>query len=319
MSFKLSKSIALLVTLTTASALPLAQEAQPGQDGQKVIEDFVQTRGVIFEEARKKKPAAKAPSRPPRGRKNPAASARKQGTKPADTTTAATKADSKEKAAEAHDGARTSNASADAPKPIGLGYTLFMNDEAANPVVVEASREFKANDEIRVQIETNADGFLYIFRTEDGRDPLMLFPHVEVEAGRNWVAAHSRQFFPSDLTYSFVFDEKPAAERLYFVLSRQPLRGVPTAEDLIAFCGGVREDCHWKPGAAEWEKIKAGAAGERAVEARNTLLANLRAGAPLAGTRGLKLHKGEPAPAFVRMNERAEADILVATLDLVHK
>ncbi len=304
MSFKLPKALALPVILVFAAALPLAQEAQPRQDGQKVIEDFVQTRGVIFEEARKKKPAAKAPSRPRQGRKNPSASASapKQGTKPADTT-----------------GAQTSNASADAPKPIGLGYTLFMNDEAANPVVVEASREFKAKDEIRVQLETNADGFLYIFHTEDGRDPQMLFPHVAIEAGRNWVAAHSRQFFPSDLTYSFIFDEKPAAERFYFVLSRQPLRGVPTAEDLITFCGGVREDCHWKPGAAEWEKIKAGAAGVRAVEARNTQLANLRADSPLAGTRGLKLHKGEPAPAFVRMNERAEADILVATLDLVHK
>ncbi|HLM57304.1 MAG TPA: DUF4384 domain-containing protein [Pyrinomonadaceae bacterium] len=296
MSFKLSNALALLVVLISATA----QEAQPGRGGQKVIEDFVQTRGVVFEESRKKKPAAKAPPRPQKGRKNSAASARKHGMKPADTA-----------------GAQTLNASADAPKPIGLGYTLFMNDEAANPVVVEASREFKAGDQIRVQLETNADGFLYIFHTEDGRNPQMLFPHAALEAGRNWVAAHSRQFFPSDLTYGFVFDEKPAAERLYFILSRQPLRGVPTAEDLTAFCGDAREDCYWKPGAAEWEKIKAG--GARAFEARNTQLSSLRAGSPLAGTRGLKLQKGEPAPAFVRMNERADADVLVATVDLVHK
>jgi len=210
-------------------------------------------------------------------------------------------------------------ASVPAPKPIGLGYTLFMNDEAANPVVVQATREFKSGDQIRVQLETNTDGFLYIFHTEDGRSPQMLYPHAALDAGRNWVAAHSRQFFPADLTYGFVFDEKPAAERLYFVFSRQPLRGVPTAEDLTAFCGGAREDCHWKPGAAEWEKIKAGAAGVRAFEARNTQLSSLRAGPTLAGTRGLKLQKGEPAPAFVRMNERADADVLVATVDLVHK
>ena len=302
MSFKTSNALALLLIPVFAAALPLAQEAQPRRDEQKVIEDFVQTRGVVFEGSRKKRPAAKAPSRPRQGRKNSAAPARKQGAKPAGTTEA-----------------QTLNAPTDAPKPIGLGYTLFMNDEAANPVIVEASREFKAGDQIRVQLETNADGFLYIFHTEDGRNPQMLFPHAALEAGRNWVAAHSRQFFPSDLTYGFVFDEKPAAERLYFILARQPLRGVPTAEDLTAFCGGVREDCYWKPGAAEWEKIRAGAAGVRAFEARNTRLSSLRAGAPLAGTRGLKLQKGEPAPAFVRMNERADADVLVATVDLVHK
>lgn len=302
MSFKISNALALLAILVPAASLPLAQEAQPDRDGQKVIEDFVRTRGVIFEESRKKKPATKAPARPRQGRKSSPASARKQGTRPADTTAA-----------------QTLNASADAPKPIGLGYTLFMNDEAGNPVLAEASREFKAGDQIRVQLETNADGFLYIFHTEDGRNPQMLFPHAALEGGRNWVAAHSRQFFPSDLTYGFVFDEKPAAERLYFVLSRQPLRGVPAAEDLTAFCGGAREDCYWKPGAAEWEKIKAGAAGVPAVEARNTRLADLRPGSPLAGTRGLKLQKGEPAPAFVRINERAEADLLVATVDLIHK
>jgi hypothetical protein len=170
-----------------------------------------------------------------------------------------------------------------------------------------------------VQLETNTDGFLYIFHTEDGRSPQMLYPHAALDGARNWVAAHSRQFFPSDLTYGFVFDEKPATERLYVVVSRRPLPGVPTAEDLLAFCGGAREDCHWKPGPAEWEKIRAGASGVRAVEARNTQLAALRASAPAAATRGLQLQKGEPAPAFVRMNERADADLLVTTIDLVHR
>ena len=282
MSFKPSKALALLVILVSAHALPLAQEARPRQGERKVIEDFVQTRGPARGESRKKKAMA---AKTARGRK----------------------------------GSQTSDAPSDAPKPIGLGYTLFMNDEAANPVVVEASREFKAGDQIRVQLETNTDGFLYIFHTEDGRGPQMLFPHAALEGGRNWVAAHSRQFFPSDLTYGFVFDENPATERLYLVLSRQSLRGVPTAEDLTAFCGGAREDCYWKPDAAEWEKIKAGAAGVRALEARNTQLSSLRAGPPLAAARGLKLQKDEPAPAFVRMNERADADVLVATIDLVHK
>jgi len=214
---------------------------------------------------------------------------------------------------------KTAAASPAASKPIGLGYTLYMNDEDSNALIVDATREFKAGDQIRIQLESNTDGFLYIFHTEDGRSPQMLFPHAALAQGVNAVAAHSREFFPADPSYGFVFDERPAAERLYVVVSRKALAGVPVGEELLKFCGGEREDCYWKPSASEWERIKAGGAGARSVEAKNPQRAGTRTAAPAAATRGVKLKKGEPAPAVVRVNDRPETDVLVTTIDLVHK
>lgn len=328
MSFKLPLTLALALL---AAAHPHAQEGrQPPQDDQKVIEDFVNTRGVVFERPGRKKPTPKqqAPQARP-GRKGAASAASKKGkgARPAaaDKTTTAAGAASPQTPAGADESAAFKNTSATAaaapgpPKPIGLGYTLFMSDEDANAVVVDAAREFKAGDQIRLLLETNTDGFLYIFHTEDGRSPQMLFPHAALERGRNNVAAHSREFFPADPSYGFVFDERPAAERLYVVVSRKALAGVPVGEELLKFCGGEREDCYWKPSAPEWERIKAGGGGARSVEAKNWQLAGRRTAAPAAGTRGVRLKKGEPAPAVVRMGDRPETDVLVTTIDLVHK
>lgn len=320
MKHKLSNLIASLFILASSPALTPAQEAQPTPtpDGQKVIEDFTQTRGVIFVESGKKSPPKPA-SRPQPARKGSAAAGPKQGAKPAPGPTppadaAAPKADAAGKQAGPAD-ATLVKASL---RPIGIGYTLLMNDEARNPVVVDTTREFKEDDAVRLELETNTDAYLYVFNTEDGRNPVMLLPNVKHDGGNNWVAAHSRQYFPADLDYGFIFDDKPATERLYIIVSRKPLEGVPTGQDLLTFCGAA-EECHWKPSPAEWDRIKAGADGVRTVASRNTQLARLHPNAPAPALRGMKLKKTDPAPAFVRMNERPEADVLVATIDLVHK
>jgi hypothetical protein len=326
MSFKLALTLALALL---APAPSHAQEGQtPPKDEQKVIEDFVNTRGAIFERPGRKKPTPRQrPSQARPGRKGSAASAAtKKGagappaapakTTPADAASPQTPPPAGESPAVKDEG--TPAAQAGPPRPIGLGYTLYMNDDDSNVVVVDASREFKEGDQIRIQLETTIDGFLYIFQTEDGGSPLMLFPNAALEQGRNNVAANSREFYPLDPGDSFEFDARPAAVRLYFVVSRNALPGVPVGEELVKFCG-EREECYWNPSASEWERIKAAGAGDQPVEAKNGQLAGLRVPAPAPATRGLKLKKGEPAPAFVRVNQRPETDVLVTTLDLVHK
>jgi len=326
MSFKLPLTLALALFAAASSHARGREGEPPRQDDRKVIEDFVNTRGAAPERPGEKKPTPKQrPSQTRAGGKRAAASSaskKGKGARPAagDKATAADASAAQQ--APADEGAAIENASAPAaapvgPKRIGLGYTLFMSDEDSNAFVVDTAREFKAGDQIRIQLETNVDGFLYIFHTEDGRSPQMLFPHAALEQGRNNVAAHSREFFPADPSYGFVFDERPAAERLYVVVSRKALPGVPTGEELLKFCGGEREDCYWKPSAAEWERIRAGGTGARPVEVKNRQAAGTRRAAP--ATRGVKLKKGEPAPAVVRLNDRPETDVLVTTIDLVHK
>ncbi|MGI8565583.1 MAG: hypothetical protein ACR2LZ_03775, partial [Pyrinomonadaceae bacterium] len=63
---------------------------------------------------------------------------------------------------------------------IGLGYTLYMRADNGDAVRVDPEKEFGAGDQIRVSLEANTDGYLYIFHTEDDRNPQMLFPDARL-------------------------------------------------------------------------------------------------------------------------------------------
>lgn len=361
MRFKLSLTLVALALLAAVAVNPAG--AQDGQDDQKLIEDFVGTRGVsiVDPSEAKKSSTQRPPAQSSGGRKgggvkgagrkssstsSEVASAKKKPAAPK-TTNASNSANAAGTlaagpGADANVGGGTAsvaagngagngmNAAAAAPpakiikagtQAIGLGYTLFVKQgeslHAAGP-----GREFKAGDKIRVALETNTDGYLYIFYTENGLNPQMLFPNNRIDGGANVVSAHARDFVPADMNTWFEFDNVPATERLYIVISRTPLAGVPAGEALLDHCGGARrEDCYWKPTPAQWDAIKAGAqGGGRVRETKNAQLASLQT--PIQSgsmTRGIKVKKEEPAPAVVRVNDSAAADVLVTTIDLVHK
>lgn len=200
---------------------------------------------------------------------------------------------------------------------LGLGYTLYMKDASGDAVRVDPARQFREGESIRVGLEPNADGYLYIFHTENGRSPRMLYPHAALERGNNRRRAHMLETVPSTSSDWFTFDANPAVERLYIVLSREPLAGVPTGEALIRHCGGVKStNCLWTPTAAVWQRITS-ASGASVVEA-HTQVAGVDVPEGML-KRGLTLTKSAPAPSVVRMNAAAASHLLVTTIDLVHK
>lgn len=349
MRFKLSLTLAALALVAATAIVPAG-----AQDDQKLVDDFVSTRGVsIVDPSEVKKPATqrqtaqsssgrKTGGSKTSGRKSSSSSSEvasaKPKPKPAKTTPAANTSDETAGAmasgpgadANVSGGATNSLAGNGTAPPakiikastqaIGLGYTLFVK-QGENLHAAGAGREFKAGDKIRVALETNTDGHLYIFHTENGLNPQMLFPNNRIDGGANVLSAHAYDYVPADLNTWFEFDNVPATERLYIVISRAPLAGVPTGEALLDHCGGARrEDCYWKPSAAQWDAIKARAPGGGKVrESQNTQLASLQPIPSGSLTRGIKVKKEEPAPAVVRVNESAAADVLITTIDLVHK
>ena len=364
MRFKISLTLAASALLAAVAINPAG--AQDGQDDQKLVDDFVSTRGVsIVDPSEAKKSSSRRQTAQSSGgsrkstgaskgtgRKNtqsstevasskskkkptPATNTTNHNTHEAGTLATGPSADANVSGGTASagpDGASSNNLSGGGSAPpakfvkastqaIGLGYTLFVK-QGESLHAAGAGREFKAGDKIRVALETNTDGYLYIFYTENGLNPQMLFPNNRIDGGANVVAAHARDFVPADMNTWFEFDNVPATERLYIVISRNPLAGVPTGEALLDHCGGARrEHCYWKPTPEQWKAITAGApGGGRVRESQNTQLASLQV--PIqssAMTRGIKVKKEEPAPAIVRVNDSAAADVLVTTIDLVHK
>lgn len=322
-------TLAALLLLTCPAAL--AQEEGQKKDEQ-VIEDFVTTRGVSFDEPGKKSKKQSPPGASSR-RKGSAAgkgSASASTKAPSGKGGAAgkmTKAGGSEAAAQpADDGGAQYVKAGGAPRALALGYTILLKDDGGRLMVADPRREFKTGDRFAVALETNADGYLYMFSAENGRNPELLFPNAQIDGGANAVSAHARASFPTTATageeHFIEFTDPPAAEHLFIIFSRRPLADVPAGEALVKFCGKNPEDCAWKPTAAQWARITGGGKGRGVTEAKNApLLAQAAAPAamPVTLQRGLKVKKEDPNPAIVRVNESPDAEVLVTEIVLTHR
>jgi hypothetical protein len=333
-----------LRTLSALAALALvtcaaSARAQEQKQEQQVIEDFVTTRGVSFDAPGSKTQKQAKPGPTPRK----SATAGKSSSAGAPSGGVASSKSSGGKASKSNKptprpsgggsvtaqsggevvddtGAQVLKASAGGARPIALGYTVLMKDGVGRLSVVNSTHEFKTGDSIAIALETNTDGYLYLFNASDGRNPELLFPNAQLDGGANSLQAHARATFPADLSFDFRFTDPPAREHLFVVLSREPLAEVPTGAALVEFCGASVEDCAWKPSAALWERLRGGVKGRGIVEAKNTQLAQASQPVmPQMLQRGLKVKKEDPRPAVVRVNNSPDADILVTEIILVHK
>lgn len=211
------------------------------------------------------------------------------------------------------------------PRPIGLGYTLFTLGDNGEAVRTDPARQFRTGEGIRIALETNTDGYLYIFHTENDGAPSMIFPDARLNGGSNLVKAHVPYEIPSSREATeamrwFVFTDPPAAERLYVVLTRQPLAGVPTGEALANYCFDKDHTCPWRPEVAMWTELKG--AQEREQVAVSQVKDQGRAQTAderEATTRGLGLGAGAPSPSVIRMTASSNSKMLVTTIDLIHK
>ena len=119
---------------------------------------------------------------------------------------------------------------------IGLGVTLFMRDSSGLAVRVDPDHVFHKGDRVRVLLETNSDGYLYIFNTTDDGPATMIYPDAALDEAGNYLQAHVPFEIPSSASAEerlrwFAFDETAGTERLFFVFTREPLSGIPIEDD----------------------------------------------------------------------------------------
>ncbi len=221
---------------------------------------------------------------------------------------------------------KTGGVVAEKPKvqKIGLGLTLFTRDSNGQSVRADSARVFRSGDRVRVLLETNTDGYLYIFNTTYGGQPVMIYPSAELDEGGNYIQSHVPFEIPSSSASQerlrwFTFDTHAGTERLFFVFTRGPLPLVPTEDELVNYCKQDEKKCPIKPEAELWVKIQTElrapvqvAKSERYGKAQTPVEFD-------ATTRGLGLSKDDPEPSLVMMRASTEASILVAVLELIHK
>ena len=206
---------------------------------------------------------------------------------------------------------------------IGLGMTLFTRDSNGLGVRVDPEHVFRKGDRVRVLLETNTDGYLYIFNQTNDGPVLMIYPDKDLDEAGNYIKAHVPWEIPSSAADEerlrwLVFDEFPGTERLFFVLTREPLKDVPTEDELIAFCKTAGNSCPWRPSREVWEVISKQMQEPLKKDNNGRYGRAQTSPEQTASTRGLSLAKDDPEPSLIMMAS-STSPMLVTTLDLIHK
>lgn len=228
-------------------------------------------------------------------------------------------------AANSNTGKINANTSSKSPaSPIGLGYTLFKRDASGDAVRIDPASEFHTGDRVRISLEPNVDGYLYVFHSEGDGQPEMIFPDWRLEDGDNAIDAHVPYDVPSGFEKDerlrwFTFYGNPATERLYIVVTREPLPSVPTSEALVAFCAANKTKCPWQPAPEAWAKVEEARKADVEVVASTNYGQAQTEKEKVATTRGLGLDQSAPAPSVIRMSASTKAPVLVTVLNLIHK
>jgi hypothetical protein len=207
---------------------------------------------------------------------------------------------------------------------IGMGLTLFMRDSNGLAVRTDPSHQFRKGDHVRFLLETNTDGFLYVFNTTDGGRPIMIYPDPQVDEAGNYFQAHVPFELPSSLAAEerlrwFTFDDHTGSEKLFFVFTREPLNAVPIEDDLITYCRENDGKCPWQPAEDTWAKIQKEMNEPLRVSKSDTIGNAQTAPERQAVSRGIGLSQDEPEPSLIMLTASTTRNMLVAVVDLIHK
>ena len=194
-----------------------------------------------------------------------------------------------------------------------------MRDSTGLAVRTDPTREFHKGDHVRVLLETNADGYLYIFNTTNDGPPVMIYPDPMLDEAGNYIQAHVPFEIPSSTADEerlrwFTFDQNAGAEKLYFVFSREPLSGVPIEDDLISFCRSNKGKCPWHPAAESWTALE-----KELSEPVKVTRGRMEGAQTPSENRGIGLNRDDPEPSLIMLSASTSKNILIATLDLVNK
>ena len=281
-------------------------------------QDEGDVRGAFLTSRPKDKPAASATSNRP-SRRRP---------RPSGDTNPGTSNKPPEKKPPVVTGPGGPNKPSEPTKPVnmprlGLGMTLFTRDSSGLAVRVDPEHVFHKGDRVRVLLETNSDGCLYIFNQTDEGPVMMIYPDKDLDEAGNYIKAHVPWEIPSSAADEerlrwLAFDANPGNEKVFFVFTREPLNGVPIEDDLIAFCKNSTGACPWRPTAELWDTIKKQMKEPLAMAKSDSAGHAQTAPEQQASTRGLSLAKDDPEPSLIMMAS-SKSPMLVTTLDLIHK
>lgn len=209
-----------------------------------------------------------------------------------------------------------------ADAPIGIGLSLFRVLNQAESIRVDPASTFRAGDKLRFVVEPGIDGFLYVFVRTNGGAPVMIYPDARLEAGDNFVYAHTVTEVPSRRSRGldiFRLTGSPAVEQVTIVLSRQPLPRVPIADALVEWCAPKGDRCTWSPEQATIDELKVAVAKPAVVSAVRDAGKKLTDDESRVLTREVVLGASDDAPTIVAVAGAVDAPVFAYELTIRHE
>jgi hypothetical protein len=106
--------------------------------------------------------------------------------------------------------------------PLGLRYSVMKRLNSGKFAEVDSDSTFRSGDRIRLHVDANTTGYLYVVMQGSSGNWRLLFPSADVDGGNNRIVRGSSQQIPAGDTGQFVFDDQSGTEKLFLVLSRKP-------------------------------------------------------------------------------------------------
>ncbi len=106
--------------------------------------------------------------------------------------------------------------------PLGMRYSVLKRNAAGAFEEVDPDTNFRSGDRIRVKVDSNNTGYLYIVAQGSSGAWQLLFPSAEVAGGSNLVQPGESRMVPSGDRGQWAFDDRGGVEKLFVVLTRKP-------------------------------------------------------------------------------------------------
>jgi hypothetical protein len=104
---------------------------------------------------------------------------------------------------------------------LGFRYTVaLVNQTSGKAEAVDPDRDFRKGECVRIEVESNQSGYLYVLSKQSSGGWLPLFPSSEMPDESNVIDPGQKVRAPKD--YCFEIGDPPGTETLFVVLSRSP-------------------------------------------------------------------------------------------------
>jgi hypothetical protein len=104
---------------------------------------------------------------------------------------------------------------------LGFRYTVaLVNQTSGKAEAVDPDRDFRKGECVRLEVESNQSGYLYVLSKQSSGGWLPLFPSSEMPDESNVADPGQKVRAPKD--YCFEIGDPPGTETLFVVLSRSP-------------------------------------------------------------------------------------------------